>query len=246
MKKSTLIVLLTILVVLVLDQSLKIWVKTSMEYRETIPIMGLSWAKLYFVENNGMAFGLTLDWAYGKLTLSLFRILAVFFLCYYISRLISAKASTGFLLSFALILAGALGNIIDSAFYGLIFSASYYNSGLAQMFPPEGGYDVFLHGKVVDMFYFPMVDTTYPSWIPWLGGRSFQFFQPVFNIADVSITSGVLAIIIFHRRFFESIEPEPEVKDGAIMLSKESNATDETQADTLLEQTQEKEIDEEI
>jgi len=179
-----------------------------MYYGEEIALFGLSWAKLYFVENNGMAFGLSLDWAYGKLTLSLFRILAVFFLCYYISRLIASKASMGFLISFALILAGALGNILDSAFYGLIFSASYAHSDLATMFPPEGGYEVFLHGKVVDMFYFPIIDTTYPEWIPWLGDRPLRFFQPVFNIADVSITSGVIAIILFHRRFFKSIEPD--------------------------------------
>jgi len=187
--------------------------------------MGLSWAKLYFVENNGMAFGLSLDWKYGKLTLSLFRILAVFFLFYYISRLLNSKATMGFLISFALILAGALGNIIDSAFYGLIFSASDVGTGLSQMFPPEGGYEAFLHGKVVDMFYFPLIDSTYPSWIPYLGDKPFRFFQPVFNIADVSITSGVLAIIIFHRSFFKSIEPEPvndELQEET-KLSKEEN-----------------------
>lgn len=202
MKRSH-IVLAVITLVLVLDQALKIWVKTSMVYGEEIRILGLDWALLHFVENNGMAFGISLGGAYGKLALSLFRIVAVGFLIYYIRFLLSIKVSLGLLLSFALILAGAVGNIIDSAFYGMIFSASSpHHGGLATLFPPEGGYGSFLHGKVVDMFYFPILSGYFPDWLPIWGGEPFLFFKPVFNIADLSITLGVLNILFFQRSFF--------------------------------------------
>ena len=175
MKNSTKVILL-IAGVLLLDQIVKIWVKTHMEYGDEIFIFGMSWARIHFVENNGMAFGLSLGGEYGKLALSLFRVLAVGFLGYYIYHLIQNKASFGLLTCFALILAGALGNILDSAFYGLIFSESPYHGGLATLFPPEGGYSSFLHGKVVDMLYFPMVDGTFPDWLPIWGGEHFLFF----------------------------------------------------------------------
>jgi len=209
LKKATFIVIVILFLVLLMDQSLKIWVKTNMEYGEEILLGGLSWAKLHFVENNGMAFGLSLGENYGKLLLSVFRIIAVVILVFYIRQLIKSKASIGLLASFTLILAGAIGNIIDSAFYGLIFSESFHGDGLAVMFPPEGGYASFLYGRVVDMLYFPMVNTTWPSWIPYLGDQPLQFFRPVFNIADMSITTGVLAILFFHRSFFQSLETPP-------------------------------------
>ena len=199
MKKS-LIVLTVVLIVLVLDQTLKIWVKTHFCYGEDRPLFGLNWARLNFVENPGMAFGWKFGGDYGKLALSLFRLVAIGFLIYYISKLVRRiDVSVGLLVSFSLILAGALGNIIDSAFYGLIFSESSYHciSGPAQLFPPEGGYGTFLHGKVVDMLFFPMWKSA---------DGDVKFFQPVFNVADSAITVGVVSILIFQRRFFTHSE----------------------------------------
>lgn len=199
--------MLVILLVLFLDQSLKFWIKTNLWYGQEISMFGLDWAKLHFVENNGMAFGLSLGGFYGKLALSLFRITAVFVLSYYISLLIKAKAKMGLLISFAFILAGALGNIIDSAFYGLIFSeSSHHHHQVATLFPEGGGYAGFLHGKVVDMLYFPLFNGRFPDWFPFWGGNQFLFFRPVFNIADMAITIGVISIILFHRSFFSSQE----------------------------------------
>lgn len=149
-----------------------------------------------------MAFGITFGGETGKLLLSLFRLIMVSFLCYMISQLIKAKESIGLLICFALIIAGAFGNIIDSAIYGLIFSESDINL-TSVMFPEEGGYGKFLHGKVVDMLYFPLVSSNWPEWFPIWGGDSFQFFRPVFNIADASISTGVFSILVFHRKFFQ-------------------------------------------
>jgi len=207
MKPSTKVGILIFLVLLA-DQALKISVKTQMEYGAEVKILGLDWALLHFVENNGMAFGWDLGGDYGKLALSLFRIAAVIFLIFFIRQLIREKIRFGVLASFGLILAGALGNIIDSAFYGLIFSPSYYHGGLATLFPPEGGYAGFLHGKVVDMLYFPIWQGVYPDWLPLLGGKEYFFFKPVFNIADVSITVGVLNILVFQRDFFRYYQKE--------------------------------------
>ncbi len=204
--KKTYLVIFVLFMVLLLDQSLKIWVKTHMEYGEQFPILGQSWALIHFVENNGMAFGLTLGEDWGKLLLSLFRIFAVGFLVYYIIKLIKEKQSDLQLICFTLILAGALGNIIDSAIYGLIFSETPYHGGLATMFPPNGGYAGFLYGKVVDMLYFPLFEGTFPTWVPIWGGEHFLFFRPVFNIADSSITLGVILILIFQRHFFHKEE----------------------------------------
>ena len=204
MKRST-AVILVILVVLILDQWLKIYIKTTFEYGQGFDILGLSWAKIHFVENEGMAFGITFGEPYGKLILSLFRIIMVGFLIYIIRNLIQAKESFGLLISFALIIAGALGNIVDSAFYGMIFSESpRFHGGVAEMFPEGGGYSSFLHGKVVDMFYFPLIKTTLPDWFPFWAGERFEFFRPVFNIADTAISTGVISILLFHRRFFKS------------------------------------------
>ena len=199
MKKS-LVVVLILFVVLALDQALKIWVKTHFCYGEERPILGLAWARLNFVENPGMAFGWKFGGEYGKLALSLFRIAAIGFLIYYIVRLVKSNVEYGILASFALILAGAIGNIIDSAFYGMIFSESDYHcaNGAAQLFPEGGGYGKFLHGKVVDMLFFPL-------WHTELG--EVLFFQPVFNIADSSITVGVLSILLFQRKYFNG-EPD--------------------------------------
>ncbi len=165
------------------------------------------WFRLHFTENPGMAFGVTLGSAYGKLILSLFRITAVCLMLYFLKRLIEAKATKGLIISLAFILAGALGNIIDSAFYGLVFTGSHH--GVAQVFPEGGGYASFLHGKVVDMLYFPIYNDYLPEWIPLLGGGHFEFFRPIFNIADVSITLGVLSILLFQRQFFKEDQFNP-------------------------------------
>lgn len=199
-------IILIILGVLILDQALKIYIKTNFEYGEDMSLFGSNWAYFNFVENNGMAFGLSLGGEYGKLALSLFRIVAVVFLWIYIQRLVRSNAHFGLLVSFALIFAGAVGNIIDSTFYGLIFSESRYHGGLAVMFPPGGGYAGLLHGKVVDMFYFPIIDTHLPEWFPIWGGQRFEFFKPVFNIADASISVGVGILLLFYNRFFRDEE----------------------------------------
>lgn len=203
MKKST-AVLITILTILIIDQLVKIYVKTHIHYGDGFDMLGLSWAKIHFVENEGMAFGLSFGGLTGKYILSIFRIIMVVFLFYILRNLIKHKETYGLIISFSMIIAGALGNIIDSMFYGLIFSESYFHGGLATMFPPEGGYGSFLTGKVVDMLYFPMIDTVLPEWMPLWGGERFEFFRPVFNIADSAITVGVASILLFHRRFFNS------------------------------------------
>ena len=194
MKKSHLAILI-IFLVLVIDQALKIWVKTSFCYGEERTLLGLTWARLNFVENPGMAFGWKFGGEYGKLALSLFRIVAIGFLIYYVGQLIKRCVSNGLIASFSLILAGAIGNIIDSAFYGLIFSESDYHcsGGPAKLFPATGGYESFLHGRVVDMLFFPF-------WRDEIGNAI--FFQPVFNIADSAITLGVISILLFQRHYF--------------------------------------------
>lgn len=215
MKKST-AVLITILTILIIDQLVKIYVKTHIHYGDGFDMLGLSWAKIHFVENEGMAFGLSFGGLTGKYILSIFRIIMVVFLFYILRNLIKHKETYGLIISFSMIIAGALGNIIDSMFYGLIFSESYFHGGLATMFPPEGGYGSFLTGKVVDMLYFPMIDTVLPEWMPLWGGERFEFFRPVFNIADSAITVGVASILLFHRRFFNSETVKEEKNDGVI------------------------------
>ena len=204
MSRRTGQVLLIVFLVLCFDQVLKIWVKTHMEYGEEFTILGLNWARIHFVENEGMAFGLSLGGNLGKLALSVFRLVAVGFLIYIIHSLVKIKETFGVIFSFSLILAGALGNILDSAFYGLIFSATPYHGGISTMFPAEGGYAPFLYGKVVDMLYFPMIDTILPTWFPIWGGQHFEFFRPVFNISDASISTGVISLLLFNRRIFKS------------------------------------------
>jgi len=193
-----------IIFILVLDQALKIWVKTHMLIGEQFPIFG-NWAFIHFTENNGMAFGWEIGGEIGKLTLSVFRIIAVIGIGWYLTELAKKDAPKGLLISFAMIFAGAVGNIIDSSFYGLIFSESYRQ--VAEFMPEAGGYSSFLHGKVVDMFYFPIIKTTIPAGVQfWTSNAEpmpFTFFRPVFNIADSSIFVGTVSILLFHRKFFK-------------------------------------------
>lgn len=211
-RRRTILCLLTVLVVLILDQWLKIWVKLNMEYGDEFKIAGLEWARIHFVENEGMAFGISIGGNTGKLLLSLFRIAAVGFLIFIIFKLIKSKETGGLLVCFSLILAGAIGNILDSAVYGLLFTESYYQGGLAQ-YAPGKGYAPFLFGRVVDMFYFPIIDTHWPAWVPGVGGQPFQFFRPVFNVADAAISSGVISLLLFFRSFFKNQnQPETEAK----------------------------------
>lgn len=163
------------------------------------------WFLIHFTENEGMAFGFSFGGNLGKLTLSVFRILAVVAIAYYLFKLTRTKTRNGVIFGMSLILAGALGNIIDSAVYGLIFSESTFYQ-VATFLPDSGGYAGFLHGKVVDMLYFPIIQTTLPSWFPLWGGEEFQFFRPVFNLADAAITTGVLYLLIFERGFFKKTE----------------------------------------
>mgnify|MGYP003867868483 CR=1 FL=1 len=200
-----------IILVLGCDQALKVWVKLNMAYGSDLPIIGQEFFKLHFVENNGMAFGITFGGELGKLFLTLFRIAAVCGLGYFIHYLIQKKSSLSLIISFSLILSGALGNIIDSTFYGLIFSESYHG-GLADFLPKEGGYAGLFHGKVVDMLHVVLLKGTYPSWVPFKGNMPFLFFKPVFNLADVAITAGVLNIIIFQRSFFKE-QPKEDIQE---------------------------------
>lgn len=193
-KNRGLIAIFVIALVIIVDQASKIWVKTNMSLYESIEVF--NWFKIYFVENNGMAFGMEFG---GKLFLSLFRIIAIFFIGYYLYSLVKKQYSRGYIACIALILAGAFGNIIDSVFYGEIFSASYQGH-VASLVSLGDGYSSWLHGKVVDMLYFPLINGTFPSWFPVWGGENFVFFSPIFNIADSAITVGIFLLLIFYRK----------------------------------------------
>jgi len=182
--------LIVILLVLIADQVLKTWVKTNMSLQQEFKIIG-DWFIIHFTENNGMAFGLEFGGEFGKLALSLFRVFAVAGIGYGLHYLIKHKYHRGLILNVALIFAGAVGNIIDSVFYGKIY-----------------GYAGWLHGQVVDMLYFPIIKGTFPSWFPFWANEPFEFFRPVFNLADAAISVGVIAILIFQKSYFKE-----EVKD---------------------------------
>ncbi|MFA5327794.1 MAG: lipoprotein signal peptidase [Prolixibacteraceae bacterium] len=227
MSKLTKSILIVVLVLLV-DQILKIWIKTNMTLGEEFPVIG-KWFMIHFVENNGMAFGYEFGGNYGKIFLSLFRVVAVFGIGWYILKLVKKDIPMGFIACVSLIFAGAIGNIIDSAFYGLIFNDSY--GQVASLFPSGGGYSSFLHGRVVDMFYFPLFSGVYPSWVPFAGGSDFQFFRPVFNVADSAISIGIFSILIFYRRQFNKLDRKEEIADSDIQnTAEESDLVQETES----------------
>ena len=195
-----------VIAILLIDQILKIWVKTNMHLHECITIT--DWFKICFIENKGMAFGMEIG---SKLVLSLFRIVAVSVIGYYIYLQVKQKARTGYIVCLAMVMAGAIGNIIDCMFYGLIFNASseFYTS----YFVPFGeGYAPFLMGKVVDMFYFPLIVSTWPDWMPMVGGEDFVFFSPIFNFADASISVGVVLLLLFYRKELSKLSLKKEDK----------------------------------
>jgi signal peptidase II len=222
------LILLFILVILIIDQSLKFWIKTNMALGDEYRIIG-NWFIIHFVENNGMAFGFEFAGEYGKMFLSIFRIIAVTVIGWYLFKLIRKEESAGFLLSVALIFTGALGNIIDSVFYGMIFDHSY--GQVASFLPEGGGYSSFLHGKVVDMFYFPIINWTIPEWFPIWPGDEFIFFRPVFNIADSSITIGIFIILLFYRHHFDNHHGEENEKPDETKTPDEADIKQESSED---------------
>jgi signal peptidase II len=198
-------VFLIICLIVIADQALKIYIKTHYHIGESHSVIG-EWFKLYFIENEGMAYGWKFGGEWGKMLLTLFRLAAVIFGVYYIRQIIQKKYHTGFIVCVALIFAGALGNLIDSMFYGMIFEGST-TFHVAKIFPAHG-YAGFLHGNVVDMLYFPIIrNATFPAWMPFWGGQDFEFFRPIFNLADASISTGIITILVFQKRFFK---PVPE------------------------------------
>ena len=210
---------LIIALVIVIDQAVKIWVKTHFYIHEEVQVT--SWFRLLFVENNGMAFGMELG---SKLLLTLFRIVASIAFIYYLWRLRNrSDIPRGYVVCIALITSGALGNVIDCIAYGLIFNAPAPPQ-VAQMFPPDGGYGTLFNGRVVDMFYFPLCEWNWPQWMPWIGGDHFVFFQPVFNVADAALSVSVILLILFYARYLA----DGKTGDDNEAKTAEKPETDET------------------
>jgi signal peptidase II len=197
-----------ITLILFVDQFSKCWVKTHMALHESITVT--PWFQIYFTENPGMAFGMEVV---DKLFLTLFRIVAMLAIGWFLYKLVSRNASFGLIACFAMILAGAMGNIVDSIFYGVIFNSSV--GQVAQFFPPNGGYGEWLHGKVVDMLYFPLIQTRLPDWLPFWGGHSFIFFRPIFNLADSAICVSVFLLLLFHRKSLSTLTLSGKKKGNA-------------------------------
>jgi signal peptidase II len=193
-----------IALLVIADQALKIYVKTHFHVGESHAMAG-NWFKLYFIENEGMAYGWKFGGEFGKMFLTLFRLAAVIYGVFYIQKIIKKKYHPGFIICVALIFAGALGNLIDSMFYGMIFEESSIDAlNVARIFPTHG-YAGFLHGNVVDMLYFPIIqNATFPTWVPFWGGQDFVFFRPIFNLADASISTGIITLLLFQNRFFKT------------------------------------------
>jgi len=202
-----------VLIILFIDQFVKFYIKTHYYLGEEIKVAGFNWFRLHFVENEGMAWGWKMGGEWGKIALTLFRLVAVIAGVFIIRDFIRKKNHPGFIICSALIFAGALGNLIDSLFYGLIFQESDpYIQNVARLVPMGKGYAGFLHGKVVDMLYFPLISNAhFPKWFPFWGGEEFEFFRPVFNIADAAISTGVITILLFQNTFFKKHETEKHV-----------------------------------
>ena len=204
-------VILLISIIIFVDQALKIWIKTSHPTGEVLRVFGMDWFRLHFIENPGMAWGWKFGNETGKMILTLFRLAAVIFGTWYLGKIVKQQYSRGFIVCAGLIYAGALGNLIDSMFYGMFFDKGlHYDgaineyvtySGIAEF--SSNGYSSFLHGSVVDMLYFPIIKSNFPSWVPFVGGQDFEFFSPIFNIADASISIGVITLLVFQKRFFK-------------------------------------------
>lgn len=217
-------IFLITLAILIADQVLKVFIKTNYYLgEEHAVISGIPWFRMHFIENEGMAYGWKLGGDWGKMALTLFRLVAVIFGTFYLAYTVRKNYHPGFIVCATLIYAGAIGNLIDSLFYGMLFENSDpYAQNVARAAIQDGfsgGYASFLHGKVVDMLYFPIItDARFPSWVPLWGGESFEFFRPVFNIADASISLGVLFILIFQKKFFsakdESFHPTVETSSA--------------------------------
>ena len=191
-------IFLTAFILILLDQILKVWIKTHFVLGQEFQIF--DWFIIHFTENNGMAFGMEFGGHTGKTLLTLFRIIVVSLGIKYVFDIVKNKMPNGALIAIGLIIGGAIGNIIDSTLYGVFFNESYHN--IASFMPEFGGYSSLLHGKVVDMFYFPLINSHYPEWLPMIGGDHFIFFRPVFNIADAGISVGIFMILLFYRKEF--------------------------------------------
>ncbi|MFV0607429.1 MAG: lipoprotein signal peptidase [Niabella sp.] len=208
--------ILIIIIILIIDQISKIYIKTHFPIGHVTNILGFDWARIHFIENSGMAWGWKFGNEGGKVILTLFRLVAVIFGSWLLVKFAKEKYTTGFMVCVALIYAGALGNLIDSMFYGVLFDKGFHYdsafgdyisySGIAQMTSP--GYASFLHGSVVDMLYFPMIKSTYPSWFPFVGGEPFEFFAPIFNVADAAISTGVIALLVFQKKFYKKVQED--------------------------------------
>ncbi|MDP2061216.1 MAG: lipoprotein signal peptidase [Flavobacteriaceae bacterium] len=210
-KKSFLLIVL----ILIADQISKLYIKTHFELGEGVPVFG--WFKILFVENEGMAWGAKIPGAYGKLFLTVFRLVAIVAIGYWLLDLIKKQAPKIAIVAVSLIFAGAFGNIIDSVFYGLIFSDSYHQ--VATFLPAEGGYETLFHGKVVDMLYFPLFEGYLPEWIPFFGGKYFSFFDPVFNLADTAISVGVGLLLVFNKKAFPKEEDNTSLDETKESIS---------------------------
>ncbi len=221
--------------IILVDQSLKIWIKTSYPTGEVVRVFGLDWFRLYFIENPGMAWGWKFGNETGKMILTLFRLAAVIFGTWYLGKIVRQKYRRGFIICASLIYAGALGNLIDSMFYGMFFDKGLHYDSVVQNYISysgiaefsSNGYSSFLHGSVVDMLYFPLFKGHFPGWMPFVGGEEFLFFSPIFNVADASISIGVITLLLFQNRFFKkhntteaktTVETNSDVSDKVQVL----------------------------